>query len=350
MSLRPYQSSAVTQVQSHWAAGRRRCVVALPTGSGKTVVATAALAGARRPLALVHTTTLLEQTARRMPGTAVQTIQAALSRGVRLECDRVFADECHHLPSEQWRAVLDLLPAGVPIIGCTATPERADGTALGDCFDALVSTAHYSTLLRGGWLSPCDVRPTVGMDPAVAYLRYAGRPGGGWRPGVLFAPTVAACRAAVAVLVAQGVRAACLDSTTPAGDRKALLKAYSEGYVDLLASPMTLAEGFDAPRAEVCVLARACEHAGTYLQIAGRVLRPSPGKTSALLLDCTGAAARHGNPTIDRHYSLTRGIQRPVPRTTPAPRSTARPVARQGVRDGEAAYVIGRWLGKLWAA
>jgi DNA repair protein RadD len=236
-----------------------------------------------------------------LPRTTVHTIQGALARGASLAAhDIVFLDECHHIVSPEWVRALALLSPSALIVGMTATPERADGTGLDRAFDAMVTTASYSDLLRDRYLTPCSVIPCNGVDPALAYLRH-----GRGRPGVLFAMTIADCRAAVATLRAAGVRAACLDSSVASARRAALVAAYDRGDLDVLASPMALAEGFDSPRAEVCILARQCVHAGTYLQIVGRVLRVHPGKSRALVLDCTGAAERHGHPTIDREYSLT---------------------------------------------
>jgi superfamily II DNA or RNA helicase len=42
-----------------------------------------------------------------------------------------------------------------------------------------------------------------------------------------------------------------------------------------------------------------------YLQVVGRVLRPYPGKTSALVIDLRGSVHEHGQPAEDRTYSLT---------------------------------------------
>jgi hypothetical protein len=44
--------------------------------------------------------------------------------------------------------------------------------------------------------------------------------------------------------------------------------------------------------------------------MVGRVLRPAPGKTGALLIDLPGVCRRHGLPTDERKYSLDgkRGI------------------------------------------
>lgn len=327
MMLRPYQTAAVSAVRTHWARGARRTLVALPTGAGKTVVASALLAPYRRPIALVHTLTLLEQTQARLgPAVRVMTVQGALAAGASLDCDAVFVDEAHHIVAGTWRKVVALLPPQVPVVGCTATPERADGTPLGDVFEALVATVDYTTLLRDGNLARCDVRACGGMSPADAYIRHAGG-----QPGILFAPTIQACRTHVGALARAGYRAATLDSTTPAAVRARLVASYAAGGLDVLASPMALAEGFDAPRAKVCVLDRTCVHSGTYLQITNRATRPYNGR-AALLLDCMGASERHGSPVADRTYSLEGGRGDGIRLVRPARRDSPRRPAALATR------------------
>jgi superfamily II DNA or RNA helicase len=378
-ALRPYQTSAVAAVVGHWHAGRRRVLCCLATGAGKTTVAAAAIAAALPPgataLAFVHTRTLLQQTRARLGagGVRVVTIQATLRAGkLPAGCvpSVVFIDEAHHMGSRAWSRLLALLPPTCLILGCTATPVRADGTAMGRAgagFDAIVSTAPYSLLRQHGWLAPCDVvRPQPGMSAASAYLVH-----GAGRPGVLFAPSIERCDAAVATLRAHGVRAASITAKTPARARRAAFAAFDAGTIDVLASPMALSEGFDAPRAAVCVLDRTCVHHGVYLQTAGRVLRPHPtkdpaaGGTPAVLIDLHGASERHGHPLADRTYHLD---GEPIRLAGPAPRTPRRPhaphatAARPGVhrapprtaahRAGQVvgAYVAAaqRWLGALW--
>jgi superfamily II DNA or RNA helicase len=328
-----------------------RVVVCLPTGAGKTTIAAALLLGARAPLAIVHTTTLRDQTRRRLgAGVRVATIQGLLARGRRIDADVVFFDECHHLASASWHRVLALLPKGVRVVGMTATPVRADGTALGTCFDALVSTTSYSDLLARGWLAPCRVVDVSGIAPADAYLEHGQR-----RPGILFAPSIAGCNAAVATLLAAGVRAAAIDNTTPARMRAWAFQAYDSGELDLLASPMALSEGFDSPRAAVCILDRTCVHDGIYLQTAGRVLRPHPTKTAsapALLLDCRGAALRHGSPTDDRSYHLDGAPIRPAS-APPAPRqhpASTPPAPRQRPASAPTVSAVQAAGRSLWTA
>ncbi len=86
--------------------------------------------------------------------------------------------------------------------------------------------------------------------------------------------------------------------------------AHARGAV--LVNCMVLTEGWDSPETSCCILARGCGSVGTYLQIVGRVLRPAPGKTGALLIDLTGRSFYdHGPPDADRLYSLTgKGIRK----------------------------------------
>ena len=48
------------------------------------------------------------------------------------------------------------------------------------------------------------------------------------------------------------------------------------------------------PSVACCVLARPTKSMGLYRQMAGRVIRPAPGKTDALILDHAGAVFQHG--------------------------------------------------------
>lgn len=322
MQLRPYQETSVVAALNAMAQGRRHLVVA-PTGSGKSEIASAVMRNAERPLALVHTRVLLDQTQRRIPFATVATIQSLLDNGgqaasrrrsLAAEHDMVWIDEAHHCVSDEFREVVSLL-AGKRLFGCTATPERLDGTPLGDVFDSLHAAAKYSELIALGYLVPCDIdRPSIDRktqkkekirpDGVSAYLARGRAQDGSWRPGIHFESTISLCSEAVERYAAAGVRAALVCESTGARERQTLFAGYTAGELDMLCSPQALAEGFDSPRAEVCVLRRSCAGTGLYLQTVGRVLRPHPGKTRALLIDLCDAASVHGPPTIDRSYSL----------------------------------------------
>jgi hypothetical protein len=57
---------------------------------------------------------------------------------------------------------------------------------------------------------------------------------------------------------------------------------------------MIFTEGFDEPSASCVVLARPTKLLTMFRQMVGRILRPYPGKTDAIVLDHSGAVFRHG--------------------------------------------------------
>jgi DNA repair protein RadD len=86
------------------------------------------------------------------------------------------------------------------------------------------------------------------------------------------------------------------------------LHAVVSGSVEVVCNCAVLTEGFDAPAAACLVLARPTKSLGLFRQMIGRVLRPSPGKIDALILDHAGAVFAHGFPDdpIDWYLSEDR--------------------------------------------
>lgn len=171
---RPYQEAAMKAWQQHGSLG----VVALPTGSGKTLLALLLIEKTRRPT-LIHVPTidLMQQwyavLKRYFEGEigllgggyneihpiTVATYDSALlhvsSKG-NLFGLTVF-DECHHLPGEQYQytAISSIAPFR---LGLTATPERSDGKEahLYRLIGPLCYQAHIDELTRNT-LAPYQV-------------------------------------------------------------------------------------------------------------------------------------------------------------------------------------------------
>jgi superfamily II DNA or RNA helicase len=141
--LREYQQAALDA----WRANKDRGVVELPTGSGKTVLAVAAIAALGAPtLVVVPTLDLLDQwhreltrefgdpvgrlggDSRRVEQLTVSTYDSAYLRADELGDRFGFAvfDEVHHLGGEGYRDIARLLAAPARM-GLTATFERPDG-------------------------------------------------------------------------------------------------------------------------------------------------------------------------------------------------------------------------------
>jgi superfamily II DNA or RNA helicase len=261
--------------------------------------------------------------ARRWPGArvhvaSIETLAAALARGEGMPSARVVVlDEAHHYAAESWGAVARCYE-GSTVLGLTATPERGDGVAMGDLFDELIPVASVKQLIAMGVLVASQVYapdgPTakLAMEPAAAYLAMAKG-----RRGFVFTSTVSHAQQVADDLTAGGHPANVIHGQTPGPLRAALLEAFrTEDDTPLralgldLAAPRalcnvgTLTEGVDVPAAEVCVLAHRIKHHGGYLQRVGRVLRASPGKERALILDLHGNVLRHGLPDAPREFRL----------------------------------------------
>jgi superfamily II DNA or RNA helicase len=291
--LRPYQARAVEQIRAAWDAGAERVLCVAPTGSGKTVIGAAATAGLDA-LWLAHRRELVAQA----PGRAT-TVQALLD-GHRPPAEVLVLDEAHHYAAgaPAWLAVASSYPR---ILGLTATPQRADGSALGDLFERLVVAAHYSELIAGGWLVRARVyRPPEELEGLAQRPEAAWRQWAQGRRGFLFFSRVDDAREAADALP----EALAVWGEQAPEERDAALAAFREGTVTALCNVAVLTEGVDVPEASACLLACGCDHAGSYLQRVGRVLRPAPGKTDAIVVDLPGVSHRWGLPDEDRMYSL----------------------------------------------
>jgi superfamily II DNA or RNA helicase len=333
-TLRPYQERAVAELRAVYASGKRAPVLVQPTGAGKTVIASAITRSAtdrgKRVLFLVHRVELLDQSVAKLERagvTNVRLIRADQDLGSPLApvtvasiptlttprwlerlpvADLVIVDECHHTAAPTWRRIADAY-AGAKLLGMTATPQRSDGAPLGDIFDALVVGSTVKELTELGHLAPCRAwgppnlldSGQLALDPTEAYLTHADG-----RRGIVFCATIEHAAEVAEDLKTAGVEAATVHGQMAASLRAETLARFAAGELRVVTNVHVLTEGFDDPGAEVCILARKPQHAGTFLQMVGRVLRPATGKTDALLIDLCGSVLEHGLPDSDRTYRL----------------------------------------------
>jgi DNA repair protein RadD len=324
VTLRDYQERALSGVFEAFGQSRAVCLIA-PTGAGKTVMGSEAVARAAcRTVWLTHRGELIDQSAAaleragqrvgvfaagRMENTdapvVVASWQTLLGRDEVPPADLLVVDECHHAKGTEWQKVLERY-ASARLLGLTATPQRGDGRSLGDVFERLVVAAQYSELITAGHLVPCrvfrpdqDMSPDLAQHPVDAYKRHA--PG---KSCIVFARSVELAKQYAAEFTEAGHAAEAIEANTPASVRADIIDRFKRGETRVLVNVFVLTEGFDAPATEVCIIARGCSYTATFLQMVGRVLRPAPGKTAAILIDLAGVSHSHGLPTEDRTYSL----------------------------------------------
>lgn len=195
LALRVYQRDALAA----WEAAKRRGVVVLPTGAGKTYVAVRALcAAARSTLVLVPTIDLVQQWAsdleRRLAlpigryGGGDRDLQAitvaTYDSGILIvphhghRFGLLICDECHHLPAPATAAVATGCIAPYRL-GLTATPERTDGghAALDDLLGPIVHRVAI-TELEGEFLANYQaevLEVPLDADEATAYRAHRER-------------------------------------------------------------------------------------------------------------------------------------------------------------------------------
>ncbi len=346
IALRPHQERGARELRRAYQRVRR-VVLVMPTGGGKTATASTLIAWAvakgRRALFLCHIREVVLDTAARLrkagvpcgvvmagePATEapvqVASVATVAARGHHPPAEFVIFDECHHVVAQTFRAIAEQYPAAW-VLGLTATPERADGRGLRDCFDEMVVGCTVAELQEAvdpatghPYLAACDViappRRLSGRelaeDPLDAWRRHAGG-----RSTVAFCATVEESAALAARFSAAGVPARHVDGTTPDAERTATLAALASGEVTVVCNVMVLTEGFDCPRVKVVLLARGCGSASAFVQMTGRALRAYNGER-ALLIDLSGAVHEHGMPDEERELSLD-GIRRKAKKARPA--------------------------------
>lgn len=318
--LRDYQQRAVDDL-------RHGDLLVSPTGTGKSVilaeVASRIAARGGLALAVAHRTELIHQLSRTFSAAwltpeinvVVRTIQELRNQPPIEGITALIVDEAHHLPSDDWsRLFMEQYPRA-ELYGATATPERGDGRGLGSAgFKRIVQTITVREAIDAGYLvEPTMLRPDrplgpgeLAQDPVDAYLEHARG-----TKAIAFFPTVQLAIEAT-TRFRETVPAAAVWGDMKAADRLAAIQRFQRGEVLVLCSVNVLTEGFDVPETETCILARGFGTAGGYLQAVGRVLRPAPGKTRALVLDLRGCSHDLGDPDEPRAFHLDgRGIRRP---------------------------------------
>lgn len=341
IALRPYQERDLPRLRAAYEAGKRRLLYVAPTGSGKTSLTAMIIALARkrrRVLFLTHRRELMDQTVATLaragvddvltiraqhqtgsPGApvvvaSVQTVAGESWISRLPDAGFVVVDEAHRAAARTWAALLERY-ATADVLGLTATPIRSDDRPLGDVFDALVVGPSVRELTDLGFLVRCWTWSApeqleagwIATSPLEAYRAHAGR-----ARAVVFCVDRKHAAAVAVELTAGDVPAEVVDGTLSDRDRSARLLRFRCGETRAVTTVHALTEGWDDPGCSVCILARRLGHVGAYLQAAGRVLRPAPGKTEARLLDLCGSALEHGTPDVDRAYSLDgRGISSP---------------------------------------
>lgn len=329
MQLRDYQQEALQALLTD---SSRASLAVLATGLGKTLVACEVLRSTEngRSRFIVDSVDLLDQSAARIreylgPGrrvgvfcgsrekdssnqVTVATIQSALADESIYDYEHI--DEVHMMDEDKGRysELLARNPSS-KIFGYTATPYRSNGYiyGTGKLFSRVTYERGILWGIENGWL----VRPVLrGSSEAFdtsklrvvagdydqkqlgalvrdsrkqitdALIKLKGR-----KKVIWFCSNIEHAIHVQSVIEAHGELASIIHSKQARDERAACKAVFEQGDYRHLVFVSTLVKGYDHPPIDALVILRPTRSATLWVQVAGRILRPYPGKTDALILD-----------------------------------------------------------------
>ena len=333
-TLRPFQQKAVKDVLS-----RDFGALSAPTGSGKTVMALAAIAKRRQSsLVICHTRELQAQWVARIetflgiPSSEIGIIGGGKKRigekitvgmvqtvykcadEIRDHVGHLIVDECHRAPSRTFTEAVTAFDSKC-MLGLSATPYRRDGLSrliywhLGD----VVHEVKKENLIQTGDIVPAEVviRKTnfkTSLDPSEEYSTMlteltkdpernqliasdiAREAKNGGDICLALSDRKAHCETLRALLGLCNVPCEVLTGDVANGKRQAIIDRLNQGNVGvLIATGQLIGEGFDCKQLSTLFLATPIRFDGRVTQYLGRILRPAPGKDTAKVYDYVDA-------------------------------------------------------------
>jgi ribonuclease E len=129
-------------------------------------------------------------------------------------------------------------------------------------------------------------------------------------PGVVYAAGVRHAYNVAQAFRDLGMKAKGVSGETPKRELARILADYESGKIDVLVNAQLLAEGWNSPRATVCMHLAPTASKRIYQQRVGRVTRRHPGKEAGIVIDFVHPATKHDDPVVTLHSLLDRDVYR----------------------------------------
>jgi hypothetical protein len=129
-------------------------------------------------------------------------------------------------------------------------------------------------------------------------------------PGVVYAAGVRHAYNVAESFRNLNMKAMAVSGETPKRELANILADYEAGKIDVLVNAQLLAEGWNSPRATVCMHLAPTASKRIYQQRVGRVTRRHPGKEAGIVVDFVHPATRHDDPVVTLHSLLDRDVYR----------------------------------------
>jgi superfamily II DNA or RNA helicase len=349
-----------------------------PTASGKTIAAAGFVEAARElgVLILTHRRLLVDQFRRdlttegygdrltdaietgheplRPDPLTIQTYAWFARHGDELSrtaYQLVICDEAHTALGEKTSNAIRRFSEPL-YIGMTATEELI-AKQVSDVFPASVDDLPLTDAARRGLIAPLrclrvppvaaiNSVPIVGGDfeeralaaalDHVALNQAAAslyRDRFGATPGIVYAAGVDHAYNLAQEFRAAGLKTMAVSGRTPPRELAETLAAYERGEINVLINAQLLAEGWNSPRATVCMHLAPTASKRVYQQRIGRIMRTHPRKEAGIVVDFVPKGATHSERVVSLHSLLDSDFYREGARVTPAPRRRSARRARR---------------------
>src|SRR6478735_5637845 len=349
-----------------------------PTASGKTIAAAGFVEAARHlgVLILTHRRLLVDQFRRdlttegygdrltdaieagkeplRADPLTIQTYAWFARHGNELSrtaYQLVICDEAHTALGEKTSTAIRSFSEPL-YIGMTAT-EQLIAKQVSDVFPASVDDLPLTDAARRGLIAPLrclrvppaaaiNSVPIIGGDfeerALAAALDHQAlnqaaaslyRERFGSTPGIVYAAGVEHAYNLAQEFRAAGLKAEAVSGKTPPVKLAETLAAYERGEINVLINAQLLAEGWNSPRATVCMHLAPTASRRVYQQRIGRIMRMHSRKEAGIVVDFVTKGSTHNDRVISLHSLLDADFYREGARVTPAPRRRQQRRARR---------------------
>lgn len=129
-------------------------------------------------------------------------------------------------------------------------------------------------------------------------------------PGVVYTAGVKHANNVAKAFRDAGINAQAVSGETPKLELAEILAGFERGEVDVLCNAMLLAEGWNSPRATICMHLAPTASRRIYQQRVGRVTRRNPGKEAGIVIDFVHPATTHDESIVTLHSLLDRDVYR----------------------------------------
>lgn len=352
MSVRPYQTLAKQQIKEHYVAGRRKVLLKLATGGGKTHIfsdiLTETAARGNPCIMVVRGRQLVDQASKRLFHEGVNhgvlmarhwntnhsalvqicSIDTLLARSYFPPARLVVVDEAHLFTSDGCKEFLEHYRNAF-VLAVTATPYTRE--SLEHLADAVVAPISVSQLISDGFLVPpryfapstpdmrglhtrngdylpeeLEERMSVLTGDIVQHWKTLGES----RPTICFAVNIRHSKSIVEQFNAAGIPAEHIEGDNTFKEREDAIERLKSGQIKILSNVGVLCTGVDIPFVSAILMARPTKSYNLFIQQAGRGTRicPDVGKKDFLILDHAGNVLRHGLITDEPEIELA-GVQ-----------------------------------------